>query len=142
MEEELLKNPLFYSMGIEIVDPLSLMLGSSLLCHLFNYGSLDCSFSNKSIPSLLILNALLIVLIKSNILPFPIHNLQVIAPFVLIHTDVWQIAPTLSRLVTNTMSLLMSIIQVFKIYLDLFSSNEICSHAYILKVLQACPNSI
>ena len=64
---------------------------------LFKNGCLEPTFDNKLMSSLLSSKCATCCLSKSHILPFPIHRARALSSFDIIHTDVWGIAPTLSR---------------------------------------------
>ena len=67
------------------------------LLSLFKIGYLDSTIDNKMMSSFSQSKCETCCLSKSHILPFPVHNTRALASFDIIHSDVWGIAPTLSR---------------------------------------------
>ena len=71
-------------------------LHNDKLVFLFKHGLLDSSVDNKLLGSFLHSKCSSCCLSKSNVLPFPVSYSQASAPFHIIHSDVWGIAPNSS----------------------------------------------
>lgn len=73
-------------------------LNNTILLSLFRLGCLDNSIIGNKISSFATSKCESCCLGKSHVLPFPIHYSHATAHFDVIHTDVWGIAPQLSRM--------------------------------------------
>ena len=72
-------------------------VNNAYLISLFKLGCLDSTIDNKMMSSLSQSKCEACCLSKSHILPFSVYNSRALESFDIIHTDVWGIAPTLSR---------------------------------------------
>ena len=63
------------------------------LVFLFKHGFLDSSFGNKLLGSLLHSKCSSCSLSKSHVLPIPVSYFRASAPFHIIHSEVWGVAP-------------------------------------------------
>ena len=73
-------------------------LNNANLLSLFKLGYLNKSMSSSMVSHFSKSNCESCCLNKSHVLPFPIHYSRSADTFDVVHTDVWGIAPTLSRL--------------------------------------------
>ena len=73
-------------------------LNKNRLSLLFQRGCLDSAINKTMISQFKNSQCDSCSLSRSHALPFPVHYSRAVASFDLIHTDVWGIAPTLSRM--------------------------------------------
>ena len=73
-------------------------LNNANFLSLFKLGSLEKSVTSAMFSSFAQSKCETCCLSKSHVLPFPTHHSHATAPFDIIHTNVWGIAPQLSRL--------------------------------------------